>query len=130
MGKYSGANRNIHFLSLKRHQVEHNLIILTTDLYEITDQYRMPGFKHPHPMPRHKANPRTTNRHKRGINFDIEFNVNKDLKTVVDGVDSIFFPHNLLTRYRSRWTRLLFVPPDWSQSLPTSPLMLITLFIG
>ena len=38
MGKYSGANRNIHFLSLKRHQVENNLIILTTDLYEITDQ--------------------------------------------------------------------------------------------
>ena len=37
MGRYSGANRNIHFLALKRHQVEHNLNILTTDLYEITE---------------------------------------------------------------------------------------------
>ena len=90
MGRYSGANRNIHFLALKRHQVEHNLNILTTDLYEITEQYRMPGSKKPHPRPRHKANPRNTNRHRRGINFDIEFDVNKALKTVVDGVVSIF----------------------------------------
>ena len=90
MGRYSGANRNIHFLALKRHQVEHNLNILTADLHEITEQYRMSGSKQPHPRPRHKANPRTTNRHKSGINFDIEFDVNKALKTVVDGVVSVF----------------------------------------
>ena len=90
IGKYTGADRNIHFLTLKRHQVQHNLNILTTDLYQVTEQYRMPGLKHPHSQPRHKPNPRPTNRHKRGINFDIEFDVNKALKTVVDGVVSIF----------------------------------------
>ena len=93
IGKYTGANRNIHFLSLKRHQVQHNLNILTTDLCQITEQYRIPGSKHPHSTsrhPKHKPNPRQTNRHKRGINFDIEFDVNKALKTVVDGVVSVF----------------------------------------
>ena len=90
IGKYTGANRNIHFLTLKRHQVQHNLNILTTDLYQVAEQYRMPGLKNPNSKPRHKPNPRPTSRHKRGINFDIEFDVNKDLKTVVDGVVSIF----------------------------------------
>ena len=90
MAKYTGANRNIHFLTLKRHQVQHNLNILTTDLYQITEQYRMPGLKNPHSQPCHKPNPRPTNRHKLGINFDIEFDVNKALKTVADGVVSIF----------------------------------------
>ena len=80
IGKWTGANRNIHFLALKRKQVEHNLHILTTDLYQITEQYRIPGFKkQAKPNPKHKPNPRPTNRHKRGINFDIEFDVNKAL---------------------------------------------------
>ena len=108
MGRYTGANRNIHFLTLKRHQVEHNLNILTTDLYEITEQYKMPGFKHPHPMPCHKANPRPTNRHKRGINFDIEFDVNKALKTVVDGVVSIFSSPQSLDKIQKSVDKVAF----------------------
>ena len=56
IGKWTGANRNIHFLALKRRQVQHNLNILTTDLYHVTEQYRIPGFKQQTPKtnPKHK----------------------------------------------------------------------------
>ena len=93
MGQWTGANRNIPFFALKRRQVQHNLNILTTDLYQITEQYRIPAFKQPHPKPsrpKPKPNPKPTNRHKRGINFDIEFDVNKALTTVVQCIVNIF----------------------------------------
>ena len=93
IGKYTGANRNIHFLSLKRHQVQHNLNILTTDLYQITEQYRIPGSRHPHSPSRHPKHPRDP-----------------------------------LIRSKSRWTKWSFVPPDWSQSSPTSPLIMMKSF--
>ena len=93
MGQWTGANRNIPFFALKRRQVQHNLNILTTDLYQITEQYRIPAFKQLHPKPsrpKPKPNPKPTNRHKRGINFDIEFDVNKALTTVVQCIVNIF----------------------------------------
>ena len=110
IGKWTGANRNIHFLALKRRQVQHNLDILTTDLYHVTEQYRIPGSKQQTPKtnPKHKPNPRTTNRHKRGINFDIEFDVNKALKTVVDGVVSIFSSPRSLDKIQKSVDKVAF----------------------
>jgi hypothetical protein len=43
LGPWTGANRNIHFLTLKRRQVQKNLDILTADLYQAHEQYRLPG---------------------------------------------------------------------------------------
>ena len=108
MAKYTGANRNIHFLTLKRHQVQHNLNILTTDLYQVTEQYRMPGLNNQDSQPRHKPNPRPTNRHRREINFDIQFDVNKALKTVVDGVVSIFSSPRSLDKIQKSLDKLAF----------------------
>ena len=110
IGKWTGANRNIHFLALRRKQVQHNLNILTTDLYHVTEQYRLPGFQQPRskPNPKNKPNPRPTNRHKRGINFDIEFDVNKALKTVVDGVVSIFSSPRSLDKIQKSVDKVAF----------------------
>ena len=111
IGQWTGANRNIHFLSLKRRQVQHNLNILTTDLYQVTEQYKVPGFKHPQPAPsrpKHKPNPRPTNRHRRGINFDIEFDVNKALTTVVDGIVSIFSSPQSLDKIQKSVDKVAF----------------------
>ena len=84
IAKWTGHNRNIHFLALKRRQVQQNLNILKADLYQAHEQYRIPG------KPPPKPSPRPTNRHKRSINLDIKFDVNTALKTVVQGVVSIF----------------------------------------
>ena len=110
LGKWTGANRNIHFLALKRKQVQHNLNILTTDFYQITEQYRIPGFKQQRSKasPKSKPNPRSTNRHKRGINFDIEFDVNKALNTVIDGVVSIFSSPRSLDKIQKSVDKVAF----------------------
>ena len=110
IGKGTGANRNIHFLALKRQQVQHNLNILTTDLYQVTEQYRIPGSQQHSSTtnPRHKPKPRTTNRHKRGINFDIEFDVNKALTTVVDGIVSIFSSPGSLDKIQKSVDKVAF----------------------
>ena len=86
IGKWTGVNRNIHFLALKQSQVQQNLVILKADLFQAHEQYRLPGYPPSPPSPP----PRPTNRHKRGINLDIKFDVNTALRTVVQGVVSIF----------------------------------------
>ena len=111
LGKWTGANRNIHFLALKRRQVQHNLNILTTDLHHVTEQYRIPALKKPHPKPsrpKPKPNPRSTNRHKRGIDFDIEFDVNKALTTVIDGIVSIFSSQQSLDKIQKSVDKVAF----------------------
>lgn len=110
IGKWTGANRNIHFLALKRKQVQHNLNILTTDLYRVTEQYRIPGFQQQssETNPNHKPTPKPTKRNKRGINFDIEFDVNKALKTVVDGVVSIFSSPRSLDKIQKSVDKVAF----------------------
>lgn len=111
MGRWTGANRNFHFLSLKRRQVQHNLNILTTDLTEVTEQYRIPGSRQTHStskQPNSTPNPKPTNRRKRGINFDIEFDVNKALKTVVNGVVSIFSSPRSLDKIQKSVDKVAF----------------------
>ena len=111
LGQWTGVNRNMHFLSLKRRQVQHNLNILTTDLYQITEQYRISDSHNLHPKPsrpKYKPNPRPTNRHKRGINFDIEFDVNKALNTVVDGIVSIFSSPRSLDKIQKSVDKVAF----------------------
>lgn len=111
MGKWTGANRNIHFLALKRRQVQHNLNILKTDLHHVTEQYRIPTFKKSNPQssrPKSKPKPRSTNRHKRGIDFDIEFDVNKALTTVIDGIVSIFSSPQSLDKIQKSVDKVAF----------------------
>ena len=59
-------------------------------------------------MPRHKANPQNTNRHRREINFDIDFNVNTALKTVVYGVVSIFSSPQSLDKIQKSVDKVAF----------------------
>ena len=78
----------------------------------------MPGLKHPHSKPRHTPDPRPTNRHKRGINFDIEFDVNKALKTVVDGVVSIFSSPRSLDKIQKSVDKVAFCTSKLESNFP------------
>ena len=80
---YSGDDRAIHFMIIKRDRVQQNLNILEIDLHSVHEQYRLPGITT-------NSSNITQSRVKRGLNFDIKLDVNKCLSTLVQGVVSIF----------------------------------------
>ena len=80
---WTGHNRHIHFMVIKRNRVLHNLRKLEADLHTANEQYRIPTFDTTI-VPLVSTTPRP----KRSI--DIEFDVNKCLSTVVDGIVSLF----------------------------------------
>ena len=89
IGEYSGRDRVIHFMTIKRNKVQQNLNILEADLHSVQEQFRLPNF------PTTPSNG-STSRSKRGLDFDIKLDVNKCLSTIVQGVVSIFSsPKNL-----------------------------------
>ena len=102
LGPDTGAYRNIHFLTLKRSTVQKNLDILTADLYQAQEQYKLPDTQRP------VSSPRPTNRHRRDINFDITFDVNRALKTVVAGVVSIFTSPRSLDKIQKSVKKVAF----------------------
>ena len=68
--EWTGKYRSYQFLSLNRRKVGQNLAILKADLYQIQEQYRIP-------QPPKESSAPFLERSKRGINLDIEFDVNK-----------------------------------------------------
>jgi hypothetical protein len=72
-------------MTLKRNKVQQNLNILEADLHQVHEQFRIPGTKDT-PASSNK----TSSQNRRGINFDIELDVNKCLNTIVQGVVSLF----------------------------------------
>ena len=84
IGKWTGPDRGIHFITLKRNKVQKNLDILEADLHQVHEQFRIPGTKDT-PASSNK----TSSQNRRGINFDIELDVNKCLNTIVQGVVSL-----------------------------------------
>jgi hypothetical protein len=83
IGEYTGDARIIHFLSIKRNQVNINLKSLEADLHSIHTKHRIPDKED-------NSVRKISSRKKRRINFDIEWDVNKCLNTIVQGVVSIF----------------------------------------
>ena len=83
IGEYTGDDRVIHFLIIKRNQVNINLKSLEADLHSVHTEHRIPD-KEDNSVGTISA------RKKRSINFDIEWDVNKCLNTIVQGVVSIF----------------------------------------
>lgn len=78
--EWTGDDRVIHFLVIKRHQVKRNLESLEADLHSAQTKYRLPD----------ALDNLITSRPKRSMHLDIEFDVTKCLNTIVQGVVSIF----------------------------------------
>ena len=97
--EWTGKYRSYQFLSLNRRKVGQNLAILKADLYQIQEQYRIPQPPKESSAPSHK-------RSKRGINLDIEFDVNKCLSTVIKGVVSLFSAPKSLDKIQKSVTKL------------------------
>ena len=97
--EWTGKYRSYQFLSLNRRKVGQNLAILKADLYQIQEQYRIPQAPKESSAPSHK-------RSKRGINLDIEFDVNKCLSTVIKGVVSLFSAPKSLDKIQKSVTKL------------------------
>ena len=85
IGAWTGKDRGIHFIHLKRNKVKKNLQILEADLHHAHEQFRIPGT-----TGAQASQNNTSTRKRRGINFDIELDVNKCLSTLVNGVVSLF----------------------------------------
>jgi hypothetical protein len=85
IGAWTGKDRGIHFIHLKRNKVKKNLQILEADLHHAHEQFRMPST-----TGAQASQNNTSIRRKRGVNWDIELDVNKCLSTLVDGVVSLF----------------------------------------
>ena len=81
IGPWTGHHRNIHFLDLKKHLLEKNLLNLKTDLHAAQKQYSIPP----------STNAVTSSRPKRDFNFDVNFDVGHCLASIVTGVVSLFF---------------------------------------
>ena len=82
--EWTGKFRSYQLLALNRRNVQQNIAILKADLYQVQEKYRIPS------SPEVPPNPRKGRRNKRGINLDIEFDVNKCLSTIISGVVSLF----------------------------------------
>ena len=78
--EYTGDDRVIHFLVIKRHQVKRNLKSLEADLHSAHTKYRLTE----------PLDNLITSRPKRSIHLDIDLDVTKCLNTIVQGVVSIF----------------------------------------
>ena len=98
--QWTGKYRSYQFLALKRRKVGQNLAILQADLYQIQEQYRIPQ------PPTEPQTPHKGQRKKRGINLDIEFDVNQCLSTVVEGVISLFSAPKSLDKIQKSVTKL------------------------
>jgi hypothetical protein len=92
IGEYSGKDRVIHFIQLKRDRVQRNLEILEADLHAATEQFKIPKDQEntPENMPSKPKrdiqqldnSSRQAIRNKRDINYDIKVDVNECLKTI------------------------------------------------
>ena len=98
--RWTGKIRSYQFLALNRRKVEQNLAILQADLYQIQEQFRIPQ------PPTEPQAPRKDQRKKRGINLDIEFDVNKCLSTVVKGIVSLFAAPKSLDKVQKSVSKL------------------------
>ena len=98
--QWTGKFRSYQFIALNRKKVQQNLAILKADLYQVQARYRIPA------PPKNTPNPRKGRRNKRGINLDIEFDVNKCLSTVISGVVSLFSAPKSLDKVQKSVTNL------------------------
>ena len=96
--EYSGPDRVIHFIQLKRDKVQQNLNILEADLHAATEQFKIkdspknisdspPSKRHIQPS---NNTLDSTTRTKRQVNLDIKVDINACLKSIVGGIVSIF----------------------------------------
>ena len=86
IGEYSGKDRVIHFIQLKRDKVQRNLEILEADLHAATEKFKVPKDQEntPENMPSISLDnsSKQINRNRRSINYDIKIDVNECLKTI------------------------------------------------
>ena len=99
---WSGKVRNIHFMKIKRNSLADNLKMLQTDMHEIQQQYQI------QPSSTAITPSRNTSRHKRGFNFDVTMDVGQCLKTIVDGVISLFSSPTNIDKVQKRVDKILF----------------------
>ena len=80
IGEYSGNDRVIHFIQLKRDKVQRNLEILEADLHAATEQFKVPKEQtntpdnipsKPKRITQLRNSPKQIIRNKRNINYDI-----------------------------------------------------------
>ena len=108
--EYSGNDRVIHFIQLKRDKVQHNLNILEADLHTATEQFKIQNYsknlsdniqdKSKRQIQQSNDTLKSLSRVKRKMDFDIKVDVNACLTTIVGGIVSIFSSPSSLDKIR------------------------------
>ena len=116
--EYSGKDRVIHFIQLKRDRVQHNLNILEADLYAATEQFKIQNYpknlptniqdKSKRQIQQSNDTIKSLSRVKRKVDFDIKMDVNACLTTIVGGIVSIFSSPSSLDKIRKSVKNLAF----------------------
>ena len=117
--EYSGQDRVIHFIKLKRDKVQQNLDILEADLHSATEQFKVPDepantsdnlpSKSKRQIHHQDNQPNSSlSRLKREVDFDIKVDVNACLKTIVGGIVSIFSSPRSLDKIQKSVENLAF----------------------
>ena len=113
--EYSGKDRVIHFIKLKRDKVQQNLDILEADLHAATEQFKVqdesdnPPSKTKRQTQQQGEPPNnSSSRFKRKVDFDIKVDVNACLKTIVGGIVSIFSSPRSLDKIQKSVENLAF----------------------
>jgi hypothetical protein len=116
--EYSGNDRVIHFIQLKRDKVQHNLDILEADLYAARKQFKIQNYqetvsnniqeKSNKQIQQSNDTLKSLSRVKRKMDFDIKVDVNACLTTIVGGIVSIFSSPSSLDKIRKSVKNLAF----------------------
>ena len=101
--KWKGEHRHIHFMTVKRNKVLHNLRKLEADLHTATEQYKVPGVSTTIAPPSASTIPP---RPKRGIDIDID--VTKCLSIVVNGIVALFSAPQSLDKIQKSVDKIAF----------------------
>ena len=98
VGEYSGEDRVINFMTIKRNKVKQNLKTLEADLKSVNKKFRKPKL----------PSTNTTSKTKRSVHVDIKLDVYKCLTSVIDGIVSIFSSPKSLDKIQKSVKNLAF----------------------
>ena len=98
VGQYSGEDRVINFMTIKRNKVKRNLQTLEADLKSVNKKFKKPKI----------PSTNITSKTKRSVHVDIKLDVYKCLTTIIDGIVSIFSSPKSLDKIEKSVKNLAF----------------------
>ena len=98
VGQYSGEDRVINFMTIKRNKVKQNLKTLEADLKSVNEKFKKPKI----------PSTNITSKTKRSVHVDIKLDVYKCLTTIIDGIVSIFSSPKSLDKIEKSVKNLAF----------------------